>query len=425
MKSLLISSTNFPPDMGGISHLMSGIASALGPDRVCCLTGQRANGAAIREDIGPRIHRRPAVFTATRKYLRAPAWSAAIVEIMIRERPVIVQLATAGEGPLGLWLRRWCRLPFVVYAHGNEVLNAMQPNGQKLNLALQQADRVLAVSHFTANLVQKAGVSPDRIEIVHPGCDSKHFRPLAPRMDLRQKLLGDRYKDQVILSVGNLVARKGHDMVIRALPRLRQIVPELTYLIVGQGSYRTQLEKLATSLAVRDRVIFAGWVPAEDLPDIYALTDVFVMPSREQLEVCDVEGFGLVFLEASACAKPVVGGRSGGISDAIVEDVTGLLVNPHDPEDIANALARILCNNELAIRFGQQGRSWVMNHFNWTHVADRVQGILQAVLRERSIRGLASGAYSLPLTWTPKKGSAQETTGQERDDLPRSAYRQQ
>jgi phosphatidylinositol alpha-1,6-mannosyltransferase len=215
-------------------------------------------------------------------------------------------------------------------------------------------------------------------------------------MDLRQKLLGDRYKDQVILSVGNLVARKGHDMVIRALPRLRLIVPEVTYLIVGQGSYRTQLENLARSLGIRDCVIFAEWVSAEDLPDIYALSDVFVMPSREQLEACDVEGFGLVFLEASACAKPVVGGRSGGIPDAISDGVTGLLVNPYEPEDIANALARLLTDNSLAIRLGQQGRFRVIKHFAWARIADQVQGILQSVLRESSIRGLPRLSYSSP-----------------------------
>jgi phosphatidyl-myo-inositol dimannoside synthase len=379
MKSLLISGDHFPPQMGGISHLMRGITSALGPDLVCCLTGQPANGAAIGEDFGPRVYRRPAVFAAKAKYLRAVAWGATIAEIMVREQPKIAQIATAGEGPLGLWLRRWFRLPFVVYAHGNEVLNAIQVNGNKLRVALQQADRVLAVSHFTSSLVQKAGVSPDRIEIVHPGCDSDHFRPLCPRMDLRQKLLGDRYKDQVILTVGSLVARKGHDMVIRALPRLRQTVPDVVYLIFGQGSYRAELEELALALGVRDRVIFAGRAPAEDLPDIYALTDIFVMPSREQVEACDVEGFGLVFLEASACAKPVVGGRSGGIPDAIAEGVTGSLVNPHDAEDIAHSLAQLLTNKDLANRLGQQGRSWVVKDFGWGRVADQVQGILQSV----------------------------------------------
>jgi phosphatidylinositol alpha-1,6-mannosyltransferase len=313
-------------------------------------------------------------------------WGTTITQIMVREQPQAVQLATVYEGYLGLWLRQWLKLPFVVYAHGNEILAAMQGNWQKPQLALQQADRVLANSQFTANLVQKAGVTPDRIEVMHPGCEVDRFRPLHPRMDLRQKLLRARYRDRVILTVGGLVARKGHDMVIRALPRLRESIPQVTYLIIGDGPYRVQLETLATAMGVRDHVIFAGQVPDEDLPDIYALSDAFVMPSREQLETCDVEGFGLVFLEANACAKPVVGGRSGGIPEAIADGMTGLLVNPHDPEDIANALTRLLTDSDFAIRLGRQGRLRAVSNFDWAQFGNRVQGILDSILREKSTR---------------------------------------
>jgi len=198
--------------------------------------------------------------------------------------------------------------------------------------------------------------------------------------------LGTRDRGRIILTVGGLVARKGHDMVIRALPRLRQTVPDVMYLIVGDGPYRTQLETLAVALGVQDHVIFVGKVPGEYLPDIYALSDVFVMPSREQLNVCDVEGFGIVFLEANACGKPVVGGRSGGIPDAIIDGVTGLLVNPHDPEDIANALARLLTDGDLAVRIGRQGRLRVASDFNWARLGRRVRGILDSILPGESIR---------------------------------------
>src|SRR5262249_49806555 len=147
MKSLLISSHCFPPQVGGISRLMSGITSALGPERVCCLTSQR-DDTADREDFGVKVYRRPAVFNGKTRSLRGAAWGATIMEIMVSDRPRVVQLATAGEGQLGLWLRKWFGLPFIVYAHGNEVLNAMQMSGQKLRVALQQANRVLAVSRF-------------------------------------------------------------------------------------------------------------------------------------------------------------------------------------------------------------------------------------------------------------------------------------
>jgi len=383
-KSLLISSLYFPPQVGGISHSMASIASALGPNQVCCLTAVPTHKTGTGNGFEPTVYRRPAAFGHVR-HLHALAWGATISEIMIRERPNIVQLATAYDGYLGLWLRRWLQLPFIVYAHGNEILGVMQEKWHKPLLALRKADRVLANSRFTADLVRKAGVEPRRIETIYLGCDVDRFRPLPCNMELRQRLLGDQYRHRVILTVGNLVPRKGHDMVIRALPRLVETIPDITYLVVGDGPYREQLEALAESMRLRDRVVFAGRIPDEDLPDIYALSDVFAMPSREHLDKCDVEGFGLVFLEANACARPVVAGRSGGISDAVDDGGTGLLTDPSDPEDVAKAIGRILTDKDLAIRMGQQGRLRVVNNFSWQQIGNRVQGILEAILREQLV----------------------------------------
>jgi phosphatidylinositol alpha-1,6-mannosyltransferase len=133
--------------------------------------------------------------------------------------------------------------------------------------------------------------------------------------------------------------------------------------------------------------VFAGQVSADDLPDVYALSDVFAMPSRENLEEGDVEGFGLVFLEANACAKPVIGGRSGGIPDAILDGVTGFLVDSRDPHDVARSLARILGNNDLATRMGQEGRLRTVRDYSWARVGERVQGILEAVSQGQPRRG--------------------------------------
>jgi phosphatidylinositol alpha-1,6-mannosyltransferase len=199
-------------------------------------------------------------------------------------------------------------------------------------------------------------------------------------------LLGDRYKDQVILTVGNLVARKGHDTTICALPRLLQRVPDVTYLIVGDGPNLNQLETLATRLGVRNRVIFAGRMADEVLAEVYALCDVFVMSSRVNLDEKDVEGFGIVFLEASACAKPVIGGRSGGVPEAIVDGVTGLLIDPNDPRQLSDTIALLLTDREFANRLGEQGRVRAVNDFSWRRVADKVQGILDSVKREQMTR---------------------------------------
>lgn len=385
MKSLLVSSVYFPPQTGGISQLMAGLAAALGPSEVCCLTGTPTGLQPGPSAAAPRVYRWPRAFAGT-GMVQGAVLGGALCEILLREQPRLVQIAHAFDGYVALHLERWLRFPFIVYAHGNEILDARKSPWEKPRLALRRAARVLAVSRFTARLVEEVGVAAERIEIVHPGCDTELFRPLEPRSDFRQKLLGADAKQHVILSVGNLVPRKGHDMVICGLPRIVSRFPGVRYLIVGDGPHRVALESLALAKGVRDHVVFAGRISGEELPEIYALADVFAMPSRQRLDASDVEGFGLVFLEAASCGKPVVGGRSGGIEDAVVDGATGLLVDPESPEGIADALAQILADPAQASRLGEQGRARVVKEFTWSRVAQRVREIFEAISREQPIK---------------------------------------
>jgi phosphatidylinositol alpha-1,6-mannosyltransferase len=381
VKALLISGSYYPPQVGGISHFMEQLASNLGPDHICCLTGVKANETPAKERMGPSIYRSPSLLSKS-KIIKAKGLALALTLIMIRERPQVIVLASIDDSNLGLRLHRLLGLPLLVFAHGNEILSAIREQYSAPYLALRTATRVLAASRYTADLVQHAGVDPRRIAVVHPGCDTSVFHPRPARPELRQRVLAGRAQDRIILTVGNLVWRKGHDMVIRALAVLRGATPDLSYLIVGDGPSRSELERLAVNLGLRDRVIFLGKVPDEDLPDIYALADVFVMPSREGLAEDDVEGFGIVFLEANACGKPAVGGRSGGIPEALVDGVTGLLVDPHNPEEIAAALSRLLTNRDLAESFGKQGRLRAIRDFSWAQVAERVLAIIEVARDE-------------------------------------------
>ena len=380
-KSLLVSNRYFPPQAGGISHFMASVASALGPEQVCCLTSVPSKLDRSVEDVGVRVYRRPAAFSDTTS-VQAINLGLALSQIMLIERPQIIQLAMAYEGFIGLWLRRWLRLPFVIYAHGNEVLDAMESEWPTPRQALLRADRVLACSNFTLDLVKKVGVDPERVVVVHPGCDPDRFRPVQRSENVLRKIPGLRPTDRVILTVG-LESLKGHDMVIRALPLLLETVPDLTYVIAGAGSHE-RLDRMARELNVRNHVIFTGLVRDDDLPAIYALCDVFVMPSRQNLAQHSVEGFGLVYLEANACGKPVVGGRSGGVGDAVIDGVTGLLVDPYDPNDIANAIRILVTNAALSRQLGEQGRSRVVNEFTWDAVARRVRGILASIVHSTS-----------------------------------------
>jgi phosphatidyl-myo-inositol dimannoside synthase len=371
VKSLLISSTYFPPQTGGISTTMGTLVSALGPAEVCCLTAVSSTSPGNEGLASVSVYRRPSAFGNGRA-VQALGFGAAIAEIILRHRPRLVQIATAYDGYMGLWLERWLKLPFIIYAHGNEVFDALRSSWPKPRLSLIRAARVLANSRFTADLVEKAGAEPARIEIIHAACD------------LRRKLLGPSDRTPVILSVGGLVERKGHDMVIAALPQLIERFPKLVYLIAGDGPCRSNLEQLAVKAGVGACVAFAGKVPDEHLPSIYSLCDVFVMPSRHREEFGDVEGFGLVYLEANACAKPVVAGRSGGVPDAVIDGVTGFLVNPSSPQDISSAISRLLVSPELAARLGRQGRDRVLAEFTWPHLVGRVRRICNEVAGERA-----------------------------------------
>jgi phosphatidylinositol alpha-1,6-mannosyltransferase len=329
------------------------------------------------------VYRRPLAF-AKPKYIQAVGWVAAGGEIVMRERPQAVQLATLYEGHLGLWMRKWMRMPYVVYAHGNEVLDALQADWDGHRQGIRSADCVLANSRFTAGLLKQAGVESERIEIVHPGCDIRRFHPTTVSADFRKAILGSHAQDKVILTVGRLVARKGHDVMIRALPRVLKNIPDACYVIVGSGPAKLMLEELTLSMGVHGNVMFLENVDAAELPSIYGMCDVFVMPSRADLGACDVEGFGMVYLEANACGKPVIAGKSGGIADAVLDGETGLLVPPDSPETLADSICRMLTHKEYAERLGQQGRERTIREFSWDAVADRVDRIMMAV---------ASGKY--------------------------------
>jgi phosphatidylinositol alpha-1,6-mannosyltransferase len=393
VKALLVTTAYYPPQVGGISHYLAKVVSTLGPEAICCLTGVAADKDGPPDSTNSTIYRFPSLLGPS-KIGRAAAWASALTMIMARrDRPRVVILGSAIDSSCGLWLHRRLKLPFILFVYGNELLSAVSGEYEQALRAFKVANRVVACSNYTARLAEKAGIDPDRIQVIYPGCDTDLFRPLAVKQALRERLLhSSDQRKQVILTVGNLVARKGHDMVIRALAILKKRVPAFVYLIVGDGPYRGVLESLVSEVGVADSVVFTGKMPDEDIPDLHALSDVFVMASRERLDGDDVEGFGMVFLEANACNKPVIGGRAGGIPEAVVEGVTGLLVNPHSPEQIAEALANLLADRDLARRLGEQGRSRVVREFQWTHVGERVLNLISTVQAEGATRSRSGAA---------------------------------
>lgn len=378
-KSLLISSTYFPPQVGGISALMQGAAGVLGPDAVACVTGVKRAPRRLPGS-GVRVYRRPGLFLGNR-VTQSLCVGAVLTEIAVRERPRLLQVATVYDGLPALMISRVTGWPIVVWAHGNEILSLSAESYSRSRQALLGAARVIANSRFTRQLLLESGVQEDRIQIFHPRCDATTFTP--GDATAARASLGITAEGPVILSVGGLVERKGHDIVLQALPTLLQEFPTLQYLIVGDGPHRPALEEMARRLGVAGRVRFEGRVPAERLPDYYRASDVVALVSRHRRMEHDVEGFGIVFLEAAATGRPAVGGRSGGIEDAVVEGETGLLVDPESPEETAAAIGRLLRDRDLAGRMGEAGRRRVVAGFTWDRGVAELRNIIEEAVGGR------------------------------------------
>jgi phosphatidyl-myo-inositol dimannoside synthase len=384
-RALLISGSYYPPQIGGISRQLYRVANSLGPDSVCVLTGNRAD-ASTKAENGVRVYRVPSLFHPSR-ISRATAWVPTLARIMAKDRPDLVLLGSVDDSNLGLWLHKVLKLPIVLFAYGNEVLSAIEGKHEQPKRAFLVANQVVVCSSYSAKLTKDAGTSHDRIHVLHPACDTTFFRPVEVSRELRQRVLTeDSANKKVILSVGNLVSRKGHDIVIRALKLLETRVPNLCYVIVGNGPERSNLEQLAREVGVAHLVKFVGNISDEELPQFYSLCDVFVMASRAQESQHDVEGFGIVYLEANACNKPVIGGRSGGVAEAVIDGVSGLLVDPQSEEDVAEKLAHLLLDTEFARRLGQQGYERVQRDFGWDGYCDKLLTIMKHARSEGALK---------------------------------------
>ncbi len=270
-----------------------------------------------------------------------------------------IKVICIGELDSGSWIgplaRTFLGCKIVNYIHGEEITTQTRYRffGRNKRKYLNRADAIIAVSNFTkAYLTNRMGVASQKIELIYNGVNLDRFKEQQKSTDLL-----DRYgleEKRVILTVGRLVERKGIDLVIRSIPKIVSRFPDIHYLIVGDGPYRSALEQLAQETGVADRVTFAGLVDDNELVGHYALCDVFVMPNRE-LPDGDTEGFGLVFLEANACGKPVIAGKAGGTSDAVRDEYNGLLVDGTNLDEIATAVIRILADEQLYARLRAGG----------------------------------------------------------------------
>jgi phosphatidyl-myo-inositol dimannoside synthase len=360
--TLLVVTNDFPPRPGGIQSFVHGVVSRLPPDQVVVLTS-RWRGYEEWDAAQPyRVVRHDtSVLLPTRGVRRQAA--------DLRKEHGATAVWFGAAAPLGLLasgLRSEGADRLIATTHGHEVGWAAVPAARSLLRRIAaNLDVMTYLGDYTRTRLAKA-VAPydDRLRRLVPAVDATLFRPDAGGVQRRAMLgLADR---PVAVCVSRLMPRKGQDMLVRAWPAIRRRAPDAALVLVGGGPSRDRLKRLAQDTGIADHVIFTGTVTHEDLPAWYGVGDVFAMPCRERLGGLDVEGLGMVFLEAAACGLPVVAGRSGGSVDAVRSGETGYLVDGESVHEIAAAVGELLAEPAQAAAMGDRGRQWVSDDWSWS-----------------------------------------------------------
>jgi phosphatidylinositol alpha-1,6-mannosyltransferase len=268
--------------------------------------------------------------------------------------------------PLGLsarWLRRSGATHIVALTHGHEVWwSKVWPFSWLMNEIARSIDVVTYLGDFTKEAIAPRFKDCGKLLKIAPGIDTEHFKPLDASVLRRELGFDDR---PTIISVGRLVHRKGQDRLVEAMSRIVKKLPNALLVFVGEGPHRKELDRLVKKYGLHDNVCFIGRIHYSDLPRYIALGDVFAMPSRSRLLGLEVEGLGIVYLEASACGLPVVGGSSGGAPDAVKDGITGFVVDGNSIEEIAERTTQLLTDHPLRKAMGQAGREWAVAEWRW------------------------------------------------------------
>jgi len=374
----LLVTNDYPPRVGGIQRTLEALWRHLPADRVAmfCPGGDDPDGAEAFDAAQPyRVLRQP------ERFLWPTPSTAARVEAAVRETEAEVVLFGATY-PLALLGPRLAErgTPYLAAAHGFEYWLSVMPGTHALmRRATAHASRVpVMCSEFIARTVRTAVPRDVPVSVLYPGADLQAFRPDLETDDLRARHgIGDR---PLVVCVSRLVARKGQDTLIRGMRDVQRAAPDAALLIVGGGPHEAVLRTLAAT-APAGSVVFAGQVSEEDLPRYYAVGDVFAMPCRTRLAGLEVEGWGNVFIEAAACARPVVVGDSGGAREALVDGETGILVDGRDVTAVADAVGALLADPGLARKMGEAGRARVERAHAWPQIAETLAGWLAAAVR--------------------------------------------
>ena len=382
---LLLLSSEFPPGPGGIGthayHLARHLARLGWGVRV--LSPQSYVASEIRDAFN-----RGQEFEITplpERDAGATWWAerARLIHTAVRDQRPSLMVAS---GNRALWTAAAAgslyRLPWAAIGHGSEFLSPSPVARFLTRRAVAEATAVVAVSEYTAGLI-RAAARPRRLVVIHNAADGERFHPGTTAMTaaLRRKWkLGDA---RILLTVGQVGERKAQDVVIRALPHILAARPDTVYVMAGLPRRQPEFEALAVELGVAEQVRFVGLISDEELPIAYQLADVFVLVSRRAADG-DVEGYGIVVQEAALCGTPAIVSRDCGLTEAIIEDKTGLSVPPNDPEATAAAILVLLDDEARCQEMGRRARE-AAQAATWTERTIAYDKLLRSLLPPVSV----------------------------------------
>jgi phosphatidylinositol alpha-1,6-mannosyltransferase len=372
MTRTLVVTNDFPPRQGGIQTFVAALLARRPPGSVVVLASDASGSAEYDKALPYPVVRRPAgMLLPTRGTARAA------VDLVRRYGCDSVSFGAAA--PLGLLapaLRDAGVRQLVGITHGHETGWVALPGSRQLMQRIASGlDVVTYISDYTRDRLAPALSGRTRLAQLSPGVDVERFTPDADGSSVRRHYgLGTA---PVVVCVSRLVARKGQDVLVAAWPRVLARHPSARLLLVGGGPAERSLRRAVAAGGVADSVVFTGPVDPAELPTHYAAGDVFAMPCRTRRAGLDVEGLGMVFLEAAACGRPVVAGTSGGAPEAVREGVTGHVVDPRSPTAVADTIAGLLADPDRARALGAAGRAWVEERWSWTTIAATFAELLE------------------------------------------------
>lgn len=375
-RKILLVTNDLGPRSGGIETFIHGLLEKLDGSQVAILTSSQSGNA----EFDLELNRRHGVIVyrdRSKVLLPTPRVIKEAKRIMQVHQSTTIWFGAAA--PLALMapnLRRVGAQRIVALTHGHEVWWAKLPIFKLAMRRIGNSCDVLAyLGPFTKSAILKSvGKKVELIQIA-PGISVEHFKPgIKPAELLAKYKITDR---PTLLCVGRLVHRKGQDQLIKAMPLIKRQVPDALLLIVGSGPRESHLRKLIAKHNLANDVLLLGRITYDQLPEHFLLGDVFVSPSRSRLAGLEVEGLGIVYLEASACGLPVIAGDSGGAPDAVQPNKTGLVVDGTDVTEIAQACVSLLSNPKLSKELGANGRLWAVENWNWNYWGSKFAKVLE------------------------------------------------